>query len=237
MQHKNTDRSQCSTSGIWNQFCAAIQNPIVLKEVAALTWRVCSFWNVLRFFWCSKDIGCHPVWPAWRRNFFCTPKEITRTSSWGLQYPTLQNERRDKKVCLKFTAFNIFDVPSSFSFVCYNYSDLNLLQVIPLCPWSIYFSRAVLIKYSQVQHKYCQPLNLIIMLSTITRNSHKSATRTNGYAMVFQKQQEIKRRPMTPVSILRRNSTESDFLLNCTYQLCICDTIQTHWLLIKADIS
>lgn len=188
MQLKKTDRSQCSTLGIWNQFCAAIQSPTVLKEVAALTWRVCSFWNGLRFFWCSKDIGCHPVWPAWRRNFFHIPKEITRTSSRGLQHPTLQNERskREKFVWNLQHPTYLMSPPHSHLYVMNNYSDLTLLQVILLCPWSIYFSRAVLIKYSQVQHKYCQPplsVNLIIMLPTITWNGHNSATRTNGHAI------------------------------------------------------
>lgn len=60
--------------------------------VAALTWRVCSFWKILWFFWCSKNIGCHSVRLAGRRNFFCTSKEITRPSSRGLQYPAAQEK-------------------------------------------------------------------------------------------------------------------------------------------------
>lgn len=53
-------------------------------------------------------------------------------------------------------------------------------------------------------------------------------------SVVFQKQQEIRGRHMTLVSILKITITESDFLLNCTYQLCIRDTMQTHQLLKKS---
>lgn len=127
--------------------------------MVALTWRVCSFWNVLRFFWCSKDTGCHPVGPAWRGNFFCIPKEITRTSSRGLQHPTIaERENKRQKFVWNFQhSTYLMSLPHSPFYVINNYSDVNSLQVILLCLWGIYLARAVSTKCSQVQHKHCQP--------------------------------------------------------------------------------
>lgn len=162
--------------------------------------------------------------PGGFNTLHCRMREETKKFVWNLQH-----------------LIYLMSPPHSPLYVMNNYSDLNLLQVILLCPWSIYFSRAVLIKYSQVQHKYCQPpiqstwsLCYLQLLGIVVKVPPEQMAMLPA---VFQKQQEIKRRPMTLVSILKRNSRESDCLLNCTYQLCICDTIQTHWLLIKADIS
>lgn len=136
---------------MWNHFCCAIQSPNMLQEETALTWRVCSFGKILWFFWCSKDIGCHPMWPAGRRNFFCTPEEITRPSSRRLQYPTTQNKRSKRwKRVQNVQRSTYLMPPSHFPFyVMIDYADLNLLQVDLLSLWSIYFWEDALIKYSQ----------------------------------------------------------------------------------------
>ena len=54
-------------------------------------------------------------------------------------------------------------------------------------------------------------------------------------SVVVQKQREIKRRQMTLASILKITVPESDFLLNCTHRLRICDTTETHQLLNKSQ--
>lgn len=154
----------------------------MLQEETALTWRVCSFWKILGFFWCSKDIGCHPVWPAGRRNFFCTPEEITGPSSRRLQYPTSQNERSKRWKCLKCTTFNIFNAPFAFPLVCYD--------------WLFWFELTSGKSVKSVKHlllrrcpnkifpKYYQPPSQSTwLLSAITWNGHSSATRTNVYAI------------------------------------------------------
>lgn len=55
--------------------------------------------------------------------------------------------------------------------------------------------------------------------------------------VVVQKQQEVKRRRMTPVSISEITLTESGFLLKCTRQLCVSGKLKPIDFYLKADVS